>query len=229
MRRPGSSAAVTASAVVRRTSRSGDTSLLSATSSATPSSASGSSTRIALVSSENRRVQASLPVSAFSVMSFSSGSERRWGRWRRSVRRWWRVVSRPSAVSSSSARSSSTRRPFELEEQQLGLHRRALLLDARQQRAVGGIGGVDGEAQHRVVAGAAEAIDDRLELGHGGGELGRVELADAPGVGLGEARGALVGLGQQPVGALSAVAVDQWIEVPGDLLHVHEGHSTSVP
>ena len=41
-----------------------------------------------------------------------------------------------------------------------------------------------------------------------------------PGVGLGEARGALVGLGQQPVGALRAVAVDQRIEVPGDLLHV---------
>ena len=120
-------------------------------------------------------------------------------------------------------------RPFELEEQELGLHRRALLLDAREQRAVGGIGGVDREAQHRVVAGAPEAIDDRLELGHRGGQLGRVELADAPGIGLGEAGGALVGLGQQPVGALSALAVDQWIEVPGDLLHVHEGHSTSVP
>ena len=121
------------------------------------------------------------------------------------------------------------RRPFELEEEQLGLHRRALLLDAREQRAVGRIGGVDGEAQHRVVAGASQPIDDRLELGHGGGELGAVEFGDAARVGLGEARGALVGLGQQPVGALRALAVDQWIEVPGDLLHVHEGHSTSVP
>ena len=121
------------------------------------------------------------------------------------------------------------RRPFELEEEQLGLHRRGLLLDAREQRAVGRVGGVDGEAQHRVVAGAAEAIDDRLELGHRGGELGAVELGDAARVGLGEARGALVGLGQQPVGALGALAVDQRIEVPGDLLHVHEGHSTSVP
>ena len=58
---------------------------------------------------------------------------------------------------------------------------------------------------------------------------GAVELADVAGVGLGEARGALVGLGQQPIGALGALAVDQRIEVPGDLLRVHEGHSTSVP
>ena len=117
-------------------------------------------------------------------------------------------------------------RPLELEEEQLGLHRRGLLLHAREQRAIGRVGGVDGKAQHRVVAGAAEAVDDRLELGHGGGQLRSVELADAARIGLGEARGALVGLGQQPISALGAFAVDQRIEVPRDLLHVHEGHST---
>ena len=51
-----------------------------------------------------------------------------------------------------------------------------------------------------------------------------VDLGDAPRVGLGEARSALVGLGQQAVGALRAVAVDQRGEVPGDLLHIDEGH-----
>ena len=110
--------------------------------------------------------------------------------------------------------------PLELEEEQLGLHRRAALLHARQQRAVGRIGRVDREAQHRVGAGAAEAVDDRLELGHGGGQPRAVELADPAGVALGEARGALVGLVEEAVGAFRAVAVDQRIEVPGDLLDV---------
>ena len=98
------------------------------------------------------------------------------------------------------------------------------LLHAREQRAVGRIGRVDREAQHRVGAGAAEAVDDRLELGHGRGQPRAVELADAAGVGLGEARGALVGLVEQALGAFRAVAVDQRIEVPGDLLDVSEGH-----
>jgi hypothetical protein len=119
--------------------------------------------------------------------------------------------------------------PFELEEEQLGLDRRAELLHPREQRAVGGVGGVDGEAQHRVGARAAQAVDDRLQLGHGGGQARAVELADVARVGLGESRSALVGLGQQPLCALGPLAVDQRIEVPGDLLHVHDGHSTSVP
>ena len=114
--------------------------------------------------------------------------------------------------------------PLELEEEQLGLHRRGALLHARQQRPVGRVGRVDREAQHRVGAGAAEAVDDRLELGHGGGQHRTVELADPAGVGLGEARGALVGLVEEAIGALRAVAVDQWIEVPGDLLDVSESH-----
>jgi hypothetical protein len=80
VRSPGASAVVTASAVVRRSSRSGDARRDSATSSATGSSASGSSTRIALVSSLNSRLQASRPVWAFSVRTFSSYSVSRWGR-----------------------------------------------------------------------------------------------------------------------------------------------------
>ena len=114
--------------------------------------------------------------------------------------------------------------PLELEEEQLGLDPGGAFLHARQQRPVAGIGRVDREAQHRVGAGAAEAVDDRLELGHGRGQPGAVELADAARVGLGEARRALVGLVEQPLGPFRAVAVDQRIEVPADLLDVSEGH-----
>jgi hypothetical protein len=74
VRRPGASAAVIASAVERRTSRSGDMSRESATSSGWPS------TLTCAISSANRRDQAALPVCAFSAMSFSSGSESRCGR-----------------------------------------------------------------------------------------------------------------------------------------------------
>ena len=71
---------MTASAVVRRTSRSGENSRASATSSATGSSAPGSSTSIAAACSSNRRVQAAWLVSDFSARIFSSGSESRCGR-----------------------------------------------------------------------------------------------------------------------------------------------------
>jgi hypothetical protein len=74
------------------------------------------------------------------------------------------------------------------------------------------------------LAGSAKAVHDRLELGHGGGQPSSVDLADTAGVGLGEARGALVGLVEEALGAFRAVAVDQWIEVPGDLLDVSESH-----
>ena len=79
VRRPGSSAVVTASAARRRISRSGDWSRLSATSSET-SSPSPSSTASAAVSSPNRRPQALRLEIAFSASTFSSGSESRWGR-----------------------------------------------------------------------------------------------------------------------------------------------------
>jgi hypothetical protein len=67
-------------------------------------------------------------------------------------------------------------RPLELEEQQLGLDLRALLLHARHQRAVGRVGGVDGEAQARIGPGAADEVDDRLQLGHRGREPRAVEV-----------------------------------------------------
>ena len=119
--------------------------------------------------------------------------------------------------------------PFELEEQELGLDGGPALLHAREQRAVGGVGGVDGEAQHRVRAGPAEQVDDRLELAHGGGEAGPVELADTSSMRFGEACGARVSVVEQTIGTVGPVAVDERIEVPRDVLNIDDGHATSVP
>ncbi len=48
--------------------------------------------------------------------------------------------------------------PLQLEAQQLGVDRRAALLDALHQRAVGWVGDVGGEAQRRVGAGPADHL-----------------------------------------------------------------------
>ena len=80
VRRPGSSATVTASAVVRRTSRSGDMRFDSALSSVTGSGAESRSTVTAEMCSLNRRAQADAPEMDFSLRIFSSGSESRCGR-----------------------------------------------------------------------------------------------------------------------------------------------------
>ena len=74
------------------------------------------------------------------------------------------------------------RGPLELEEDELRLDRRALLLHALHERADGRIGGVDAEAQHRVVAGARAELGDLLQLAHRCRERRRVELGDAAGV-----------------------------------------------
>ena len=102
------------------------------------------------------------------------------------------------------------RGPLELEEQQLRLDRRALLLDALHERADLRIGGVDAEAQHRVVTRARRQLGDGHELGHRRGELVGAELGQAPGVGVGKDLRALRGLVEEPVGAGVALAVDEW-------------------
>ena len=101
-------------------------------------------------------------------------------------------------------------------------------MHAREQRAVDRIGGVDREAQLRVGADAADEVGDLLQLGHRGGELGAVEFIHATGVALGERRGALVGLGKESVGALGPGAVDERLEVPGDILKIGHGHGDNV-
>ena len=54
--------------------------------------------------------------------------------------------------------------PLELEEDHRVLHRAAPLLHALEQRAVRGRGGVGGEAEPGVGAGAARRLEQRLEL-----------------------------------------------------------------
>ena len=102
------------------------------------------------------------------------------------------------------------RRPLELEEEELGLDRRALLLHALHEGADRGVGGVDAEAKHRVVAGTRGELGDRLQLVHRRDERGRFELLDAAGVCLGELLRAGCGLVEQPVGARLVLAVDEW-------------------
>ena len=120
------------------------------------------------------------------------------------------------------------RRPLEVEEQELRLDRGGLLVDAREQRAVGGVGGIDREAQLRVGADTADELGDALQLVHRGGQLGAVELGHAARVALGERGGALVGLGQEAVGSLGPGAVDERLEIPGDVLEVGHGHAGNV-
>jgi hypothetical protein len=86
-----------------------------------------------------------------------------------------------------------------VEEQQLGLDRRALLLDALHQRADRRVDGVDREREVDVGARAAGDLLDRGELVHGRDQAGAVERADLPGVRLRERVRALLGFGEEGV------------------------------
>jgi hypothetical protein len=118
------------------------------------------------------------------------------------------------------------RRPLEVEEQQRGLDRGALLLDALQQCAVRRVGGVDREREVRVGAGAAGDLLDLAELLHRRDQSGAVERGDVARVLGGERVSALLGLAQQGVdGGLGIVpsAVQQMGEIPLDRLQVGIG------
>ena len=73
---------------------------------------------------------------------------------------------------------------------------------------------------------APESVAWDLEpLVDGEGEAGAVELGDLAGVLGGEGGGAAVGLGEEAIGAGGAFAVDERIEVPGDVSDVSGGHA----
>ena len=113
--------------------------------------------------------------------------------------------------------------PLELEEQQAGLDAGRALLELLEQGAARRVGGVAGEVQDRVGAGAAEQLLDRLQLVHGGDHPGPVELGDLARVGLGEGVGAPLDLGEDLAdGGVGVVgpAVEQRVEVPGDRLEL---------
>ena len=93
------------------------------------------------------------------------------------------------------------RRPLEVEEQQLGLDRRALLLDALQQRAIGGRLRVGAEGEVRVGAGAGGDLLDLRQLAHGDDEALAVDFSELAGVRVGERIGAGLRVGEQRVDA----------------------------
>ena len=120
------------------------------------------------------------------------------------------------------------RRPLEVEEQQLGLDRGALLLDALQQRAVGRRLRVGAEGEVGVRAGAGGDLLDLRQLAHGGDQACAVDLGELAGVGVGEGVGAGLRVGEQRVDAGLRVSVpgsvQQIGEVPGDLLQLGIAH-----
>jgi hypothetical protein len=111
-------------------------------------------------------------------------------------------------------------RPLELEEQELGLELGGPLLHLLQERSAGGVGGVGGELQGGVGAGASELVLDRGELLHGADQARPVELGDLAGMGAREGVRAAGGLVEQPVDPGGPVTVDQLGEVPADALEL---------
>ena len=118
--------------------------------------------------------------------------------------------------------------PLELDEQDLVVDRGAALLGPCEQRARFRIGGVDREAQVRVVAGASGELTDRGQLGHQLGQSGRVEVGDPAAVLLRDPVGTGRGVVEQSIDARGARAVDERLDVPRDLsrgsVGVSEGH-----
>ena len=106
------------------------------------------------------------------------------------------------------------RSPLQLEEQQRRLDRGLLLLHSLQQRAVGRVGGVGGEAQRRVVAGATDEFVNRGELAHRLAQAIPIKVAKLSSVALGERLGARERVRHPRLDAVLALAVDERLEVP---------------
>ena len=106
--------------------------------------------------------------------------------------------------------------PLELDEDDLVRDRRRPLLRPRHQGAVHRVLGVDREPQSGIRAGAAEQLTDRFHVTHELGEPRGIELGDPAPV-LREVTRETLGLVEEAVGARGAVAVDQRLQVPGDI------------
>src|SRR5829696_4937120 len=107
--------------------------------------------------------------------------------------------------------------PLEVEEEQRGLDLRPALAHALEQRAARGLLRVSREPQHRVRAGAARELLDLGERALRRDEALAVELADPPLVLLGEDARPPGGQVEQALDARLALAVDERVEVPGDV------------
>ena len=115
------------------------------------------------------------------------------------------------------------RRPLQLEEQQRRLDRGRALLRLLQQCAVGGIGGVGGEAQGGICAGAADQLVDHGELLHRLLQAHSVERAELAGVARGERLRPLQGIAQPPLHPVRTLTVHERLEVPGGRLELGVG------
>ena len=167
VRSPGASAAVTASAVVRRSSRSGSERRLSATSRATCSPGAVPARQLDLDRRGQLLEQARPGARAGERLL---GEDLLLGLAEQVLAVAAHVAQVVAAEVQPLAREQllgalvCERGPLQLEEQQRGLDRGLLLLHALQQRPVGRVGGVGGEAQRGVVAGAARQLLDPGEL-----------------------------------------------------------------
>ena len=94
-----------------------------------------------------------------------------------------------------------------------------------EQCLIGRVRGVRAEPQHCVVGGAAETLEYLCELGHRVRQAGLVELGDAACVGRREVVGAAFGLAEQPQGTRVALAEDERLEIPDDLVDVVSGRT----
>ena len=152
------------------------------------------------------------------MTTFSSGSVRRYGRNFRSERRWWRQWSSASSASTASAASSGTAAHSSGEEEELGLERRGLLPQPRDERAARRVGHVRREEEVRVGQRPDDRRLDPLVLGDRLGERLRVELGDLPVVALAERGGVRLGLRDVGLDAWVVGPVVEVAEVPRDLL-----------
>ncbi len=134
---------------------------------------------------------------------FSSGSVRMYGRNFRTVRSQWRQRSSSSLARSASAWSSVERRELEPEEEELRVDRRALLRQARDERAALRVGHVRREPEVRVVDRARERRLDPLALLDRLSQIAGAQLRDAAVVPLAEG-------GRRRLGLLD-VLLDAWV------------------
>ena len=109
------------------------------------------------------------------------------------------------------------RGPLELEEQQLGADRGGPLLDLGDERAAGLVAGVGGEAQAGVAVGPRQVLLEAGQAVHEGSQPGGVQLGHVASR-LGQRGRPGVGLVEEPLDARHAVAADQRLQIPVDVI-----------
>ena len=137
------------------------------------------------------------------------------------VRRWWRLVSRPSAASSSSARASSSAAHSRSKNSSfVSIAVASSCTLAPAARRWPGRPCRPRSAATRSCRRGRRARRSRCSSAMAAARPAPSSSATRPACASANACRALVGLGEQAVGALGAVAVDERLEVPGDVWSV---------